>query len=89
MRSWFRRRAKSPAGSVLTNNTTSKELNQSKVAREGKIAEQQTARPTSIEQSVIETRGGQVQNCFENRENVVNQAGQQIIHGNLNINQSV
>ena len=45
--------------------------------------------PTNFEQSSVGTVAGPTRNTFENEGNVAIQAGQQIVHGDININQSV
>ena len=44
---------------------------------------------TNFEQSSLGTVAEPTWNTFENRGNVAIQAGQQIVHGGININQSV
>jgi len=48
-----------------------------------------TSPPTNFEQSSVDTVAEPTWNTFENQGNVANQAGQQIVHGGININQSV
>jgi hypothetical protein len=50
---------------------------------------QQRSRRENYERSSVGALDGQVHNTFENRGNVANQAGQQIVHGDINIDQSV
>lgn len=45
--------------------------------------------PTNFEQSSVGTMAEPTWNTFENKGNVTIQAGQQIVHGDININQSV
>jgi hypothetical protein len=48
-----------------------------------------TSPPTNFEQSSVGAVAEPTWNTFENRGNVAIQAGQQIVHGDININQSV
>jgi hypothetical protein len=48
-----------------------------------------TSTLTNFEQSSVGTVPEPTWNTFENKGNVANQAGQQIVHGGININQSV
>jgi hypothetical protein len=48
-----------------------------------------TPPPTNFEQSSVGTMAESTWNTFENKGNVAIQAGQQIVHGGININQSV
>ena len=67
----------------------SKELGQSKVSDNGTGQEHQEGHGTNFGQSGIGDPSDQIQNRFENKGTVANQAGQQIIHGDFTINQSV
>lgn len=53
------------------------------------VQEQQAGRPADLGKSSIGIPSGQIQSIFENKGNVANQAGQQIVHGGIIINQSV
>jgi hypothetical protein len=53
------------------------------------MQEQQAGRLANFGKSNIGISSGQIQNTFENKGNVANQAGQQIVHGDINISQSV
>jgi hypothetical protein len=44
---------------------------------------------TNFEQSSVGTVAGPTRDTFENKGNVAIQAGRQIVHGDININQSV
>jgi hypothetical protein len=48
-----------------------------------------TSPPTNFEQSSVGAVAEPTRNTFENKGNVAIQAGQQIVHGGININQSV
>jgi hypothetical protein len=48
-----------------------------------------TSPPTNFEQGGVGTVAEPTWNTFENKGNVAIQAGQQIVHGDVNISQSV
>ena len=48
-----------------------------------------TSPPTNFEQSSVGTVAGPTRNTFENEGSVAIQVGQQIVHGDININQLV
>jgi hypothetical protein len=53
------------------------------------LANVTTSPPTNFEQSSVGTVAEPTWNTFESKGNVAIQAGQQIVHGDININQSV
>jgi hypothetical protein len=53
------------------------------------FADVTTSPPTNFEQSSVGIVAEPTWNTFENKGNVAIQAGQQIVHGGININQSV
>lgn len=66
----------------------SKGLGQTKISGKGVGQEHQEGHGAAFGQSSMDDPSGQMQNRFENKGTVANQAGQQIIHGGFTINQS-
>ena len=67
----------------------SKELALLKISGNPAMQQERRERLTNFERDSMGTPGGLIQSKFENTGSVANQAGQQIVYGDFNINGSV
>ena len=67
----------------------STKLTQLKISGNLAMQQERRGRLTNFERGSMGAPGGHIQSTFENTGNVTNQAGQQVVYGDFNINLSV